>query len=152
MLFRTDGFDTNGIVDQTDLVALPVAFVETLNARARKGWTLEAKINSLAGGTVLDFALPTMFGLAGVLSATAETGFLLLEMHVADSTGDSAWSQHRCRDFCDHFHKRISISITSLHHHLCYFIASLRHIAGTHLDGHSIALRIVCTSSESFHA
>ena len=94
MSFRADGFDANAIVDQTDLVPLPVTFVEALDGRTGKRRTLEAKINSMTGDTVFYLALSAMFGLAGVLSATTEAGLLLAEMHIADSAGDSTGSQH----------------------------------------------------------
>jgi hypothetical protein len=111
MLFHPHGFDADAILDQADLIPLPVAFVQPLDGDAGKRGTLETKINPLTGGTVLDLAFPAMFGLAGVLSAATQAGFLFLEMHIADSAGDSARSQHVHWDFCEHFHKRISIPV-----------------------------------------
>lgn len=109
MLNCADSLDSESILDQTDLISLLVTFVQPLDDGAGKGWALEAKINPLTGGTVFDLALPAMFGLAGILSATAKAGLLLAEIYVANHTGDSAWGQHCCGDFCEHFHKRISI-------------------------------------------
>ena len=111
MLFRTDGFDANGIVDQTDLVALPVAFVETLNTRARKGWTLEAKIKSAADGAIFYVAFPAMVWLVLILSVTSQTGLFISEMYITNCTGHPTRSEHCCGDFCEHFHKWISIPI-----------------------------------------
>jgi len=84
---------------------LPVTFVEPFDGGAGKRRTLEAKSNSLAGNAIFDLTLPAMLGLAGILSATAETGLLLAEMHVADRAGDSAWSEHVRWDFsvCLHY-------------------------------------------------
>jgi hypothetical protein len=105
MLFRTDGFDANGIVDQTDLVALSVVFVETLNARARKGWTLEAKIKSAADGAIFYFTFPAMVWLALVLSMASQTGLFISEMHITNCTGHPTRSQHGCWYFYAHFRR-----------------------------------------------
>jgi hypothetical protein len=110
MLFHPDGFDADAILDQTDLIPLPVTFVQPLDDGAGKRRTLEAKINFVAGNAIFDLAFPAMFGLAGVLSATAEAGFLFLEMHITDGAGDSAGSQHVRWYFgvCFHFLKHNS--------------------------------------------
>ncbi len=107
MLLYPHSFGADSILDQADLIPLPVAFVQPLDGRAGKGRTLETKIKSLAGGAIFDLAFPAMFGLAGVQSTTTEAGFLFLEMHIADCAGDSARSQHVCWDFgvCFHFLK-----------------------------------------------
>ena len=111
MLFQPDSFSADAILNQADLIPLPVTFVQPLDGGAGKRGTLETQINPLAGGTVLDLALPAMFGLAGILSATAEAGILFLKMHIADRAGDSAWSQHVRWGFSEHFHEWTSIPI-----------------------------------------
>jgi hypothetical protein len=103
-LFHADSFDADAIVNQADLIPLPVTPVEPLDGGAGKRWTLEAEIKSAADGTIFDLALPAMFGLAGILSATAEAGLLLAEMHVANRAGDSTGSQHVRWDFGVCFH------------------------------------------------
>jgi hypothetical protein len=104
MLFYADSFDMDAILDQADLIPLPVTFVQPLDGRAGKCRTFETKNNSLTGGAVFDFALPAMFGLAGILSAATEAGLLLAERHIADRTGDSAGSQHVRWNCGDYFH------------------------------------------------
>ncbi len=110
MLLHADSFGMDAILDQADLIPLYVTFVQPFDGCAGEGGALEAKINSLADGAVFDFALPAMFGLAGILSAATEAGLLLAEIHIADRTGDSARSQHVRWDFgvCFHFFKRNS--------------------------------------------
>jgi hypothetical protein len=110
MLFHADSFSADAILDQADLIPLPVAFVQPLDGDTGKRCTLEAKINPLADSTIFDLALPAMLGLAGVLSAATEAGLLLAEMHIADRTGDSARSEHIRWDFgvCFHFLKHNS--------------------------------------------
>jgi hypothetical protein len=110
MLFQADSFGADAILDQADLIPLPVAFVQPLDGCAGKCRTLETKITPLAGDAVFDLAFPAMFGLAGVLSAATETGLLFAKMHIADGAGDSAWSEHVCWDFgvCFHFLKHNS--------------------------------------------
>jgi hypothetical protein len=107
MLFHVDSFGADAILDQADLIPLPVTFIQPFDGGAGKCRALETKINPLAGDAVFDFALPAMLGLAGVLSATTEAGLLFAEMHIADRTGDSARSQHVRWDFrvCLHFLK-----------------------------------------------
>ena len=70
MLFHPGSFGADAILDQADLIPLPVTFVQSLDGSAGKCRTLETKINPLTGGTVLDLAFPAMFGLAGVPSTT----------------------------------------------------------------------------------
>ena len=105
MLFHTNSFGADAILDQADLVPLPVAFIQLLDGGAGNRWTFEAKINPLSGDAIFDLALSAMLGLTGILSATAEAGLLLAEMHIADGAGDSARSQHVRWDFgvCFHF-------------------------------------------------
>lgn len=94
MLFHANSFGANAVLDQTNLIPLPVALIEPLDDGAGELWTLETKIDLLSRDTIFDLALPTMIGLASSLSATTEAGLLLAEMYVADGAGDSAWSQH----------------------------------------------------------
>ena len=105
MLFHPNSFCADAILDQADLIPLPVTFVQPLDGGAGKRRTLKAKSNPLTGGTIPDLALPAMFGLAGILSAATEAGLLLAEMHIADGAGDSARSEHVCWDFgvCLHY-------------------------------------------------
>ena len=107
MLFHPDSFGADAILNQADLIPLPVTFVQPLDGGAGKGRTLETKINPLAGDAIFDLAFPAMFGLAGVLSATTEAGLLFFEMHVADGAGDSAWSEHVRWDFDICFHQAL---------------------------------------------
>jgi hypothetical protein len=94
MLFHSNSFGANAVLDQADFVFLPVAFVQPLDGGAGKCWAFETKIKSLTGDAIFDLALPAMFGVAGVLSVTAEAGLLFSEMHIANRAGDSAWSEH----------------------------------------------------------
>ena len=94
MLLCAHCFDTNRIVNQADLVSLPIAFVEPLDDCAGKGGTLEAKINPLIGGTVFYFAFSAMFRLAGILPAASQARLFFFQMHIADRTGDPAGCQH----------------------------------------------------------
>ncbi len=105
MLFHANSFGADTILDQADLIPLPVTFIQPLDGCAGKCRALETKINPLADSTIFDLALPAMFGLAGILSATTETGLLFAKMHIADRAGDSAWSEHVRWDFgvCFHF-------------------------------------------------
>jgi hypothetical protein len=113
-LLFTNCFDTHTILDQADLVSLPVAFVEALDGRTGKGRAPEAEIESVTNCTVFDPALPAMFGLACILPAAAQACFLLSQMHITDRAGDSAGCQHARGDFGVHFHGWLSRCLIGL--------------------------------------
>ena len=114
MLIHTNSFHTQGILDQADLVSLPVAFVEALDGRTGKGRAPEAEIESVTNCTVFDPALPAMFGLACILPAAAQTWLLLSQMHITDRAGDSAGRQQGRGDLGIHFHDWLSRSLIGL--------------------------------------
>ena len=99
-----DGFDSEPILDKTDLISLPVTFVETFNGRAGKRPTLKTIMDTMFGSAVFYLTFPTMFRLAIVLGKTSGAGFLHSEMHIANSTGDATRRQH--------------VSLNRLHFHL----------------------------------
>jgi len=94
MLFYADSFDANGIVDQTDLISLPITFVEALDGSTGKRRALEAKINTIAGRAVFNFAFPAMFRFTGILSAAPQTRLFLSQMQMTDCTCHPTWRQH----------------------------------------------------------
>lgn len=105
MLSCPNGPDTDGIVDQADLISLSIAFVQTLNRRAGKGGALEAKINPLVGCTVFDFTFPAMFRFTGVLPAASQAWPFCSQMGIADCAIHPAGRQHAYRYFSVYFHR-----------------------------------------------
>jgi hypothetical protein len=122
------GFDAQGIVNQTDLIPLPVAFIETFDDCTGKRRALEAKLKSLTGRTVFDFTFPAVLRLAGVLPAAAQTRLLLFQVHIADRAGDPAGRQHIRRDSGIHFHDTFTmfpdLALSKDSYCLRYFISS----------------------------
>jgi hypothetical protein len=91
---RADGFDAESILDQADLIPLPVTFVEALDVCAGKRPTLKTIMDAMFGCAIFYLAFPTMFRLAIVLNKTAGAGFPHSEMHIADSACNAAGRQH----------------------------------------------------------
>lgn len=107
-LSATDIFKTKGVVDQTRPVPLPVTPVESLDDGARKTRALVAGAYTAARGAVLDLAFPAMLRFRSIRSPAAGTRLLLSEMHIANSTCDSARSEHLLGYSLRHFHGRLS--------------------------------------------
>jgi hypothetical protein len=110
MSLCTDSLESHGVFDQTDLVSLPIAFVEALDGRTGKGRTFETEINSLTGCTIFYFAFPAMFGFAGILTVAAQTWLLLFQIYITDGAGNPAGCQHGRRKFCSYFHSFILLN------------------------------------------
>jgi hypothetical protein len=115
MLLCANGFDPNSIVDQADLIPLPIAFIEALDDGTGKGGALEAKIKSLTGRAIFYFAFPAMFRLADILPMTPQARLFCSQMCIADRAVHPAGRQHSCGYFrvCFHgwIHRSLNLNI-----------------------------------------
>jgi hypothetical protein len=93
ILFCAHGLYTNGVLDQTDLISLPIAFIQPLDDTTGKGCAFKAEVNAAAGSTVSNVALPAMVRLASFLPSAALTSLLFLEMHIANHAIHPTWRQ-----------------------------------------------------------
>ena len=108
----TDGSDANDVFDQACLISLSVAFIESLDRRAWKGRTLEAKINPVADGAVPPAAPPAVIWLAALLSSAALAGILFSKVRIANCAVHPAWSQQDLWYFRMHLHVITSFAIS----------------------------------------
>jgi len=83
ILLGSHRLEPQGISNEADLVALPVAFVKTFEYGAGKGGAAGTKVEALLQRASLDFALPAMFGLGLISSSTSPTGLFLFQVRIA---------------------------------------------------------------------
>lgn len=97
--------EPQGILNETDLIALPVAFIQALERGAGEGGAAITKVKALPQSTSLDFALPAMFGFGVILPPAAPARLFLLQVGVAHRAVHATRSQQRCGGFFSHFHR-----------------------------------------------
>jgi len=107
MLPCTNSFNTNAIVDQTDLVSLPVAFIEPPDVRAGKSGAFEAEIKSPCTCTIFELAFPAMFRFGFLQTATALAGLFLFQIYITNRARDSTRRQHGRGYCCTYSHEWI---------------------------------------------
>jgi hypothetical protein len=77
ILLRANSFQPDGIGDQTDLISLPVVFIQALDCNTGEGRTIKTKINALPQRAIFDLALAAMFRFGVILSPASQAGLLL---------------------------------------------------------------------------
>jgi hypothetical protein len=103
-LYCADGFYSISILNQADLISLPITFIEAFEHQTWKRWAIEAKTNVVLENTIFEFTLPAMFRFGNILSIATEARFFGFQMDIADSAIYPTRGQHGCRDFFGHFH------------------------------------------------
>lgn len=98
VLFRTDRFDANAILDQTNEIPLPIALIKSFDDRTGKGRTFKAEVDAANQCAISDIAFSAMIGLTLSLSSATVAGFLFPEMHITNRTVYPARGQHFYRN------------------------------------------------------
>jgi hypothetical protein len=70
--------EPQGILNETDLITLPVALIQALECGAGEGGAAVAEVEALPQRASLDFALPAMFRLGVILPPAALARLFLL--------------------------------------------------------------------------
>ena len=78
ILLCSNGLESHGIVNQTYLISLPIAFVETLDYGTGESRTVKTKVNALPQRTGFYFTFLAMFRFRIILSPTSQTRLSLL--------------------------------------------------------------------------
>jgi hypothetical protein len=94
-LFRSNGFDSNCILDQADLISHSISLIHPFDQAARKRLAFKTKINPALDRAISDLASPAIGRLTLFHSPAARAGSLFSEMCIADRTIHPARRKHR---------------------------------------------------------
>ncbi len=103
VFFHPHSLCADSILDQADVVTLPVAFVDFFDENAGEILAAEAKLHPATLGTGFDFAPPAVGGLLRRIGVAACARILFADVGIAGGTSQPAGSQHGRRDD-RHFH------------------------------------------------